>query len=206
MDNIFPNYNNTETCTIEKFANAIKSMPHGDLLEFGVAQADTTVKIASNNSEKKLFAFDHFKGLEQTKKPTPAYSGWVEGAFRIGDPSCPWIPTTVDDVIKKLKPYPNVILNIEDVHLLKDPIYYGIQKVVAVNIDVDIYEPTVSCLNFIDKCDWDKLYIRFDDWHGHEPDFDHHERLACKEWLDKNKQYKYSIPENGHAGGVLVWR
>ena len=67
-------------------------------------------------------------------------------------------------------------------------------KIGAVHIDLDIYEPTVSAFKFIDKCEWDELYFRFDDWHGHEPDYDHHERKAFREWLDKHG-YRFEIYE-----------
>lgn len=207
IDNIFPEFTNAETCTIQKFAQKIKDLDAGDILEFGVASAQTTIEIARNNLNRKLFAYDHFLGLEQSSKPLPPHywNVWNKGAFRVGDPDNPWIPNTVADVFKKLEPYSNVRLNVEDVHELKEPSEYGIGKVVAVNIDVDIYEPTVSCLKFLDKCEWDRLYIRFDDWHGHDPQFDHHERLAAREWLDSTG-YKFDIPENGHAGGMIVWR
>jgi hypothetical protein len=205
IDNIFPNWKNTEVCSIEKFAQKIKDLEEGDIIEFGVASAQTTIEIAKNNPDRKLFAFDHFLGLEVSQKPIPSHSGWHEGAFRVGDPDYPHIPDTIEGVVKKLEIYPNVKLFVEDVHELKEPSDYGIGKIVAVNVDVDIYEPTVSSLKFLDKCEWDKLYIRFDDWHGHDPQFDNHERLATKEWLDKTG-YKFDIPENGHVGGMIVWR
>ena len=47
--------------------------------------------------------------------------------------------------------------------------------------------------------------MRFDDWHGHEPDYDAHERLACKEWLDKNN-YKFELLRNGLHGEMIVTR
>jgi hypothetical protein len=205
IDNVFPEFENAEVCSIEKFAQKIKDLDPGDIIEFGVASAQTTIEIARNNPDRKLFAYDHFLGLEESSKPLPSHAGWHEGAFRVGDPDYPHIPTSIAGVFKKLEPYPNVNLFVEDVHELKDPSEYGIGKIVAVNVDVDIYEPTVSCLKFLDKCDWDKLYIRFDDWHGHDPQFDHHERLAAKEWLDRTG-YKFDIPENGHVGGMIVWR
>jgi hypothetical protein len=205
IDNIFPNWKNTEVCSIEKFAQKIKDLEEGDIIEFGVASAQTTIEIAKNNPDRKLFAFDHFLGLEVSQKPVPSHSGWHEGAFRVGDPDYPHIPDTIEGVVRKLEIYPNVKLFVEDVHELKEPSDYGIGKIVAVNVDVDIYEPTVSSLKFLDKCEWDKLYIRFDDWHGHDPQFDNHERLAAKEWLDKTG-YKFDIPENGHVGGMIVWR
>lgn len=205
VDNIFPEFLNSDTCTIDLFSNKIKDFIDGDIIEFGVASCQSTINIARSNPNRKLFAIDHFKGLEKSNKTLPPHAGWDEGAFRVGDPNCPWIPSTIEDVKNKLKPYSNINLIVEDVHNLKHPSYYNINKIAAVHIDVDIYEPTVSCLNFLDLCEWHKIYIRFDDWHGHDPQFDSHERLACKEWLDKNK-YFYEIPQNGHAGGVLVWK
>lgn len=205
VDNIFPEFLNSDYCTIDLFSNKISELPDGEVLEFGVASCQTTINIASSNPNRKLHAFDHFKGLEKSNKKLPPHAGWTQGAFRVGDPNCPWIPSTIEQVKNKLKPYENINLIIEDVHNLKHPTFYKINKIVAVNIDVDIYEPTVSCLNFIDLCEWDKIYIRFDDWHGHDPQFDEHERLACKEWLEKNK-YSYDIIQNGLSGGVLVWK
>ena len=205
IDNIFPNFKNANNCEIDYFSKKIKSLKERDVLEFGVASAQTTISIATKNANRKIFAFDHFKGLEQSKQPLPPHAGWHKGAFRVGDSDYPHIPKTIDEVFKKVEPYKNINIIVEDVHELKAPSDYNIGKIVAINIDVDIYEPTVSVLNFIDKCMWDELYIRFDDWHGHDPQFDYHERLACKQWLERNS-YKYDIPENGHAGGVLVWR
>ena len=205
IDNIFPEFLNSKSCDITYFAQQIPDLEEGDMIEFGVASAQTTIEMAKYNPNRKLFAFDHFLGLEESTKPLPDHAGWHEGAFRVGDPDYPHIPNTIEGVFKKLEPYTNVNLFVEDVHELKDPSEYGIGKIAAVNVDVDIYEPTVSCLKWLDKCEWDKLYIRFDDWHGHDPQFDHHERLAAKEWLERTG-YNYNIPENGHVGGMIVWR
>lgn len=205
IDNVFPQFSNSRSCDITYFSQKIPDLGEGDMIEFGVASAQTTIEMAKYNPNRKLFAFDHFLGLEESTKPLPNHAGWHEGAFRVGDPDYPHIPNTIEGVFKKLEPYPNVNLFVEDVHELKDPSEYGIGKIAAVNVDVDIYEPTVSCLKWLDKCEWDKLYIRFDDWHGHDPQFDHHERLAAKEWLERTG-YNYDIPENGHVGGMIVWR
>ena len=47
--------------------------------------------------------------------------------------------------------------------------------------------------------------MRFDDWHGHEPDYDFHERLACKEWIEKNN-YEFEVLRNGLHGEMIVKR
>ena len=94
---------------------------------------------------------------------------------------------------------------ISDVNDLKDPSDYGISKISLVNLDVDIYEPSVSSLEFVSKCVWDKLFIRFDDWHGGEKEYDEHERLAFVEWIEKYN-YKFEITHGGYIGGVFVER
>ena len=106
-DNIFPeigelkgDYNTEANCTIDKFAKKIQELDGGDILEFGVAGALTTVAMAKENPNRKIFAFDHFKGLEKTNKPTYPGSDWIEGAFRLGDPNFPHIPDTIEEVFE----------------------------------------------------------------------------------------------------------
>jgi hypothetical protein len=189
-----------------EFAEKIKDLAgEGDIIEFGVCSGGTILPIGKANPDRKVFGFDHFKGLEQSSQPTPEYSGWVFGAFRAGDPNNTWCPRTIEEVIQKCSESPNIKIFVEDVHEMKEPSDYGISKIGAVHIDLDIYEPTVSAFKFLDKCDWDEIYFRFDDWHGHEPDYDHHERKAFKEWLDLHG-YKFEIYEDGLTGGVKVWR
>ena len=203
-DNIFPNdslergsypFNHIE------FAAKIRSFDlnneMGDILEFGVCSGTTLRDIANINPDKRVHGFDHFLGLEQTKMPTPDYSGWHEGAFKE--------PVPLNQVIDNLSQFDNISLIVEDVHKLEEPSEYEISKICAVHIDVDIYEPTVSSLNFVDKCEWDKIYMRFDDWHGHESDYDNHERLACKEWIEKNG-YKFDLLKGGLSGEMIVYR
>ena len=110
---------------------------------------------------------------------------------------------TYDQVLEDCSQFPNITLVVKDIHELDEPSAYGIKKISAVHIDVDIYEPTVSALNFVDKCEWDSIYMRFDDWHGHEPDYDFHERQACREWIDKNG-YFINVMRNGLHGEAIV--
>jgi FkbM family methyltransferase len=207
-DNIFPEgAPGYLSYQIDNFSTdiSLNTVFDGDILEFGVASCQSIINIASKNPDRKVFGFDHFKGLEKTNKNIPKKSGWEEGAFRLGDPNYFHIPDTIDAIYRRIAPYTNINLIVEDIHNLSNPSDYGIGKIAAVNIDVDIYEPTVSALNFVDKCEWDRLHIRFDDWHGCEPEYDQHERLACREWLYKNN-YHYVVCANGPEGGIIVWR
>lgn len=204
---LFSQFLNNDVCFNPEFAKRLKHLESGDILEFGCRCGFSALDLARENPHRTVFTFDHFKGLEQSKQPIPPNSGWVKGAFvlGIGDSGRYKEPRTIDEVKQVIGQEKNIVLNVEDIHLLKDPSEYNISKIVAVNIDVDIYEPTVSSLNFVDKCIWNTLYIRFDDWHGHEPEYDFHERLACQEWILKNN-YKFSVLENGSASCLIINR
>lgn len=204
-DNLFPSFDNQEICWVQTFATRIQYLPPGDILEFGAGSGRSAMMIAQVNPERKIFTFDHFQGLEQTKKSIPEGSGWEEGAFRLGHPDLSHWPQNAEEFKQYIKEKKNIVLNIEDIHQLKDPSDYDIGLIVAVNIDVDIYEPCVSALRFIDRCEWSKILLRFDDWHGGEPAYDEHERLACWEWLHRT-QYRFSILENGSASCLIVSR
>ena len=206
VDNLFPDNVPTDPMTHIEFAAGIRQFDpdntKGDILEFGVACAGTIRDIAPINHEKGVYGFDHFKGLEQTQQSTPDYAGWHKGAFKLeGDE----YKQTYREVVEDCAEFPNITLIVKDVHELEDPSAYGITKISAVHIDVDIYEPTVSSLKFVDKCEWDEIYMRFDDWHGHEPDYDAHERQACREWIDKNG-YDVKVLRNGLHGELIVSR
>jgi len=206
VDNIFSDEAPVHPMTHLEWAALVRNFDSdntkGDILEFGVACAGTIRDIAPINSDKTVYGFDHFKGLEQTKQETPDYAGWYKGAFRLEGSE---YRQTYDRVVEDCAQFPNITLVVQDIHELNEPSDYGIAKISAVHIDVDIYEPTVSSLNFVDKCEWDEIYMRFDDWHGHEPDYDQHERLACKEWIDRNG-YGVNVMRNGLHGELIVTR
>lgn len=83
-DNLFPTFENTDICWVSTFTQRIPGLGDGDILEFGAGSGKSTLCIAKYNPNRKVFTFDHFKGLEQTKKNIPEESGWIEGAFCLG--------------------------------------------------------------------------------------------------------------------------
>ena len=189
----------------------IKTKPYnliGDVLEFGTFTGKSTRFLAQNFPDKKIFTIDHFEGLEETQKGKPRGSDWDEGAFSIYNPLYSHmsdVPKSIDELKTTFTGFNNIELIVEDVHNLKEPSFYNIGKIAICNVDVDIYEPTVSSLEFLTKCIWKEVYIRFDDWHGGEVEFDNHERLAFSEWIEKYK-YQYEITHGGFIGGVYVKR
>ena len=208
MKETFPNNLRCELHSINKFVSTKNYNLIGDVVEFGTFTGASTRTLASQFPTKKIFTIDHFEGLESTKKNIPKDSDWIERAFAIGNPlykEIKSIPKSIDEVKSRLESFPNIQMIIENVHNLKPPIDYGITKIAICNVDVDIYEPTVSALEFLTKCEWSEVFIRFDDWHGGETEYDQHERLAFAEWIEKYK-YKYEITHGGFIGGVHVKR
>ena len=208
MKETSPNNLRCEIHSINKFVSTKNYNLIGDVVEFGTFTGSSTKTLAGLFPTKKIFTIDHFEGLELTKKNIPKGSDWIENAFAIGNPlyeNISSIPKTIEEVKSILGGFPNIEMIIENVHNLKSPSDYGISKIAICNVDVDIYEPTVSALEFLNQCEWSEIFIRFDDWHGGESEYDQHERLAFSEWVEKNKYY-YEITHGGYIGGVYVKR
>lgn len=207
MINTNPNFSR---CDLEIIPSILKEFQDsdGNILEFGTFTGGSTKTLSSLFPDKLVFTIDHFRGLEKTRKNVPSESGWVEGAFSLDNPlyseNCA-VPKSIQELEDKFSSCPNIRMIISDVHDLTHPSDYGIGKISICNIDVDIYEPTVSSLEFLTKCEWSEVFIRFDDWHGGESEYDQHERLAFTEWIEKYK-YKFEITHGGYIGGVHVKR
>ena len=202
---------NNEICEIEVIETTININKYnliGDVIEFGTFTGRSTKTLSSTFPDKTIFTIDHFQGLEQTNKNVPSDSDWIERAFALDNPlyvNNHNVPKSIDEVRQRFENHDNIKMIISDVHKLTIPSDYGISKIAICNIDVDIYEPTVSALEFLTKCEWSEVFIRFDDWHGGEPEYDQHERLAFSEWIEKYN-YKFDITHGGHIGGVYVKR
>jgi len=196
------------SCIIEVLEEVSKKYSlEGDVLEFGTCTCQSSIQLATMFPDKTIFTIDHFKGLEKTSKPLPNTSDWREGSFALGA----WnalgseFPKTIEEALEKLSIKPNIKPIISDIHQLTSPSDYGIGKIAICNVDVDIYEPTVSSLEFLSKCEWSEVFIRFDDWHGGVEEYDVHERQAFKEWIAKYG-YFYDFTHNSTYGGVYIKR
>ena len=208
MINTNPNY---ETCQINDIKKIIEKKNYnliGDVIEFGTFTGGSTKTLSSLFPEKTIFTIDHFQGLEKTNKNVPKDSDWIERAFALDNPlyvDNSNVPKSIDELLERFKGHDNIKMIISDVHQLTQPSDYGIGKIAICNLDVDIYEPAVSALEFLTKCEWSEVFIRFDDWHGGESEYDQHERLAFSEWIEKYK-YEFIITHGGFIGGVYVKR
>jgi len=202
---------NNKRCEINNVKNIIETKKYdltGNVIEFGTFTGGSTKTLSFLFPYKTIFTIDHFQGLEKTNKHIPNDSGWVETAFSLTNPlyvDNSNVPKSIEELKQRFEGHDNIKMIISDIHKLSEPSDYGIDKIAICNLDVDIYEPAVSALEFLTKCEWSEVFIRFDDWHGGEPEYDQHERLAFSEWIEKYN-YKFDITHGGYIGGVYVKR
>ena len=172
---------------IEEFVKYIEQdddVNGGAILEFGTGSGRSTARIASA-TQRAIHTFDGFAGLPKTEKGVPTGTGWEEGALFF------------DEQVTRelLKPFKHVSVYKCMTCDLKEPIEYGIREISGVNIDVDLYEGSIDALRFADKCVWDVLIVRFDDWGYYEgiqvkEEVEAHEQAAFWDFL---KETGYSI-------------
>lgn len=166
-----------------------KNIEVGDVLEFGTGSGSSSEYIANNiNNKRKIFTFDGFQGLPKTKKGIPINTGWEVGAYCYDE----------QKIKNKLKRYNNVFVIKTMTNNLKKPMDYGINNIIAANMDLDLYEGTLDGLRFIGDCTWNVLLLRFDDWgcysHQIASEVDAHEKAAFFDWIEETK-YQYEINE-----------
>jgi hypothetical protein len=180
------------TDLLEKFVEIINndgSLNDGCILEFGTGGGHSTERIRKN-TERVIHTFDGFAGLPKTEKGVPKGTFWDEGSLFFDE-----------SVTRKyLEKYPNIFIHKCMTYDLKKPSEYGVKKICAVNIDVDLYEGTIDGLRFADKCEWDNLILRFDDWGYYEglqikEEVDMHEKAAFHDWISETG-YRYETDEN----------
>lgn len=171
-----------EFCSIINLNNEIK----GDILEFGTGSAHSGEIICSNVKNKKFFTFDGFIGLPKTEKGVPTNTCWEEGNLKF----------SYENAVQKLSKFDNVKIFKTMSWDLTKPEDYGIDKICAVNLDFDLYEGTIDALKFIQKADWKKIVVRFDDWGAYDyqvkEEVDAHEKAAFYDWI---KETSYSFEE-----------
>ncbi len=148
-----------------------KADPHGAILEFGTGGGGTSTAMAGEYLGK-IYTIDWYQGLPQTKKRAPRE--WSQGAFHSG----------AQGVLRLLAKYPQIVPINCNIFELEDPEVYGIPPIVGVHVDVDIYESAIASLRYLDRLEWKRLAIRFDDWG--DGVYLEHEPAALSEWLEEN--------------------
>ncbi len=176
----------------------------GDYLEFGVFTGTSfklALRMASHFHKKpspdspRFFAFDSFQGLT---KPHLGKDGlcWGEGQYKCTEEifkrNIRWA-----EMGWKVEVIPGVFETSLKPELLTT---LGLKKAAFINIDCDLYSPTLSALRFCVPILQPGTIIYFDDWFS-SGDMSKGEPRACKEWLKEFPQFQLiefeSIPING---------
>ncbi len=148
-----------------------KSDPPGAIIEFGTGGGGTSTAMTAEYPGK-IYTIDWYQGLPQTAKKAP--HEWAQGAFQSG----------AAGVLRLLEAHKNIVAINCNIFELEDPEVYGIPPIVGVHVDVDIYESAIASLRYLDRLEWKRLVIRFDDWG--DGVYLEHEPAALAEWLEEN--------------------
>jgi hypothetical protein len=174
----------------------------GDYLEFGVFSGtsfDLSLRAAAHFFDRRartaprFFAFDSFEGLpapvverdgtvfeeRSYKAPRPLFEETIATAAR------GW-------QVRVVPGYYNVSLTPQVVH------EHNLRAAAFVNIDCDLYDSTMSALEFVTPLLQTGTVIYFDDWFYCGGDMRLGEAGACADWLAKNPAI--SLVDYGNVG------
>ena len=166
----------------------------GDYLEFGVANGNTftiayhTAQIF-NLKSMRFYAFDSFQGLPEIRGIDAEVKHFKEGMFAVEEEHF-FMRLKQDKVnLRKVFTIPgwfNETLNNDTKMKLL------IKKASLINIDCDLYESTVTVLDFIVDYIQDGTIIVFDDWFCFRGNPNRGEQRAFREWLERNPSMSVS--------------
>lgn len=167
----------------------VKSIKHikGDIIEFGIYKGNTSLLIKKIldifKIKKKLYLLDNFSGLIHYNSRDTLKSRLFKHKYASKKK---YVESFID--FFKFK-------NINIINQDATKLYPGFFKknFCLAYFDMDLYLPTIKGLHSIDKNMVKGGYIVFDE--GNKKLWS--ERLAIKDFLNKNKKYKYISINNG---------
>ena len=164
----------------------------GDYLEFG-CYGGMTFGLAHKYKHvlglnMKLYAFDSFQGLPKPEG-IDIHAQWEGGAFAMGIAEF----TNKLEHIGVEKKECVIVPGFYSKSLIENPpVKIGLKKAALVYIDCDLYESTVSVLDYVLPILQTGTILAFDDYFCFNGDPDRGGQLAIKEFLLKNPKIKIS--------------
>jgi Macrocin-O-methyltransferase (TylF) len=165
----------------------------GALVEFGVAQGGWLAPMLSHMERtgniRTVVGFDSFEGLSE---PNYAYdySFWQKGQIAF--------PIEAAEQFLKASERPHLRLVKGWVsETLKQPLAESVLKVAFAKVDVDLYEPSVDCLEYLRDRLADGAILFFDDW-CYDPNIG--ESKAFFDWCKSVPHYRFELI------GFINWR
>ena len=182
----------------------------GDYLEFGVFRGETfrnAIRAARQGFRAskegrflgRFFAFDSFQGLPSVpsmKDPTNVYAaGEFAAAREVFDRTVASVRQHA--VIDVVPGWFADTLNAETARRLR------LEKAAFVNVDCDLYESTVTVLEFVTPLLQTGTVLYFDDWFSQRGSMKHGEALAAAEWLERNPRIRLIDYRNAGITGKM---
>lgn len=166
----------------------------GDYWEFGVSEGRSFAAAfhfaqMRGLGSMKFYAFDSFQGLPEPRGGDSEFWRFKKGycACDIHKFKKNITGAGVDpDKIIIVPGWYNQVLNEQTKKQLPA------NKAAIVHIDCDLYESTISALNFITDYMQDGSIIIFDDWFAFNGNPRRGEQKAFREWLENNRQFQSS--------------
>ena len=167
----------------------------GDIIELGIHKGNTSLLIKKIldifRIKKKLYLLDHFKGLTHFNKKDTKFSKKFRGKY-FGEKK--QVQSFINFFnFKKIK-----IIN-KDATTLR-PGFFKNKKFSLAYFDMDLYQPTLSALNAIEKNISVGGFIVFDE--GHKKIWS--ARLAIKDFLKDKKNYKKIIIDKRRQPDIVL--
>jgi O-methyltransferase len=180
----------------------------GDYVEFGVYRGDTfklSLEAARRSFDGRypgrFFAFDSFQGLPQVESMKGP-----ENVFRAGEYAAP--RTVFMKTIARAARGADVQVVegwFEETLVPATRARLGLSRVAIANIDCDLYESTVHCLDFLGPLVGQGTILMFDDWFLTRGSMRHGEPLAAAEWLARNPDLQLvPLAKYGVAGMMFI--
>jgi O-methyltransferase len=208
-------YVNTRGCLHSASTFVTRNLVAGDYLEFGVWKGDSFIKAyhslttirrqhmawltrhptqqsehgkATSHYEiwkemkPRFIAFDSFAGLPETGADE-LHENWAKGSYACDEERFKANISSEGVNLKDVITVPGFYDKSLTPALKKK---YNLTKAAIVNVDCDLYESTITVLDFITDLVQQGTILVFDDWFCYQGRPDRGEQKACREWLSRN--------------------
>ena len=137
-----------------------------------------------NKMEPRFFAFDSFEGLPETAKGD-LHENWAKGSYACTEKQ--FRANIAEEGVDMSRVI--TVPGFYDKSLTPEAkSRLGLSRAAIVNIDCDLYESTITVLDWITDLLVQGTILVFDDWFCYQGRTDCGEQKACREWLARNPQ------------------
>ena len=135
-------------------------------------------------TEPRFLAFDSFEGLPETSADE-LHENWAKGSYACSESQ--FLKNIAEEGVdlKRVTTVPGFYDKSLTPELKKR---LGLQRAAIVNIDCDLYESTITVLDYVTDLLVQGTILVFDDWFCYQGRTDRGEQQACREWLARNPQ------------------